>query len=166
MPNIQSVYLYPSTCFFEGTVLSEGRGTAKPFQVFGHPSLPANLFSFTPNPTEGAKNSKLYGQLCYGWDLSGTTEEVLEKVDNRLQLKWLIEAYRLFPDKEKFFIVPKSGNMEGSFFNKLAGNNQLWQQIKNGVPETEIRKSWEPRLSAFKKVRKKYLLYEDFSTAP
>jgi uncharacterized protein YbbC (DUF1343 family) len=162
LPDIQSVYLYPSTCFFEGTVLSEGRGTAKPFMVFGHPSLPNNLFSFTPNPTEGAKNSKLYGQLCYGWDLSGTAEEVLEKVDNRVQLKWLIEAYRLFPDKEKFFILPKSGKMEGSFFNKLAGNDQLWQQIKNGVPETEIRKSWEPGLSAFKKIRKKYLLYEDF----
>ncbi len=162
LPNIQSIYLYPSTCFFEGTVLSEGRGTAKPFQVFGHPSLPGNLFSFTPNPTEGAKNSKLYGQLCYGWDLSGTVEEVLEKVDHRVQLKWLIEAYRLFPDKEKFFIVPKSGKMEGSFFNKLAGNNQLWQQIKNGVPEADIRKSWEPGLYAFKKIRKKYLLYEDF----
>lgn len=162
LPDIQSVYLYPSTCFFEGTVLSEGRGTAKPFQVFGHPSLPNNLFSFTPNPTEGAKNSKLYGQLCYGWDLSGTMEEVLEKVNNQVQLKWLIEAYRFFPDKEKFFILPRSGKMEESFFNKLAGNNQLWQQIKNGVPETEIRKSWEPGLSAFKKIRKKYLLYEDF----
>lgn len=162
LPDIQSVYLYPSTCFFEGTVLSEGRGTTKPFQVFGHPSLPNNLFSFTPNPTEGAKNSKLYGQVCYGWDLSGTSEEVLEKVDNRVQLKWLIEAYRLFPDKDKFFILPKSGNMDQSFFNKLAGNNQLWQQIKNDVPETEIRKSWEPALSAFKKIRKKYLLYEDF----
>jgi uncharacterized protein YbbC (DUF1343 family) len=87
---------------------------------------------------------------------------VLEKVNNQVQLKWLIEAYRLFPDKEKFFILPKSGKMEESFFNKLAGNNQLWQQIKNGVPETEIRKSWEPGLSAFKKIRKKYLLYEDF----
>lgn len=166
LPDIQSVYLYPSTCFFEGTVLSEGRGTAKPFQVFGHPSLPNNLFSFTPNPTEGAKNSKLYGQLCYGWDVSGTTEEVVEKVNNQVQLKWLIEAYRLFPDKEKFFILPRSGKMEESFFNKLAGNNQLWQQIKNSVPETEIRKSWEPGLSAFKKIRKKYLLYDDFSTAP
>ena len=162
LPNIQSVYLYPSTCFFEGTVLSEGRGTAKPFQVFGHPALPNNLFSFTPNPTEGAKHSKLYGQHCYGWDLSGTIDEVLKEADNKVQLKWLIEAYRLFPDKEKFFILPKSGKMEESFFNKLAGNNELWQQIKNGVPEQDIRKSWEPGLTAFKKMRKKYLLYEDF----
>ncbi|MFC0774875.1 exo-beta-N-acetylmuramidase NamZ family protein [Terrimonas alba] len=162
LPNIQSVYLYPSTCFFEGTVLSEGRGTNKQFQVFGHPSLPKNLYSFTPNPNEGAKSSKLYGQVCYGWDLSGTPEEVLHKVDNKVQLKWLMEAYSLFPEKDKFFILPKSGKMEESFFNKLAGNNELWQQIKNGQSEAEIRKSWESKLSEFKKIRKKYLLYEDF----
>ena len=162
IPNIQSIYLYPSTCFFEGTVLSEGRGTNKQFQVFGHPSLPKNLYSFTPNPNEGAKSSKLYGQLCYGWDLSGTPEEVLAKVDNRIQLKWLMEAYRLFPKKDSFFIIPKSGKMEESFFNRLAGNNELWQQIKNGVSEADIRKSWEPKLSEFKAIRKKYLLYEDF----
>lgn len=161
LPNIQSIYLYPSTCFFEGTVLSEGRGTDKPFQVFGHPSLPNTLYSFTPNPNEGAKNSKLYGQLCYGWDLSGSIEEVRKKVDNKLQLKWLIEAYKLFPEKDKFFILPKSGTMEESFFNKLAGNNELWQQIRDGKSEAEIRKSWEPALSTFKKIRKKYLLYAD-----
>ena len=162
LPNIQSIYLYPSTCFFEGTVLSEGRGTNKQFQVFGHPSLPKNLYSFTPNPNEGAKNSKLYGQVCYGWDLSGTPEEALSKVDNKVQLKWLIEAYKLFPEKDKFFILPKSDKMEESFFNKLAGNNELWQQIVAGKSEQEIRKSWEPKLGEFKKIRGKYLLYEDF----
>jgi len=162
LPNIQSIYLYPSTCFFEGTVLSEGRGTNKQFQVFGHPSYPKNLYSFTPNPNEGAKSSKLFGQVCYGWDLSGTTEEVLAKVDNKVQLKWLIEAYKLFPDKENFFLLPKSGKMDQSFFNKLAGNNDLWQQVKAGKSEKEIRASWEPKLSEFKKIRKKYLLYQDF----
>lgn len=161
LPNIQSIYLYPSTCFFEGTVLSEGRGTDKPFQVFGHPSLPDTLYSFTPNPNEGAKNSKLYGQRCYGWDLSGSIEEVRKKVDNKLQLKWLIEAYTLFPEKDKFFILPKSGKMEESFFNKLAGNNELWQQIRDGKSEATIRKSWEPALGAFKKIRRKYLLYAE-----
>ena len=164
LPGIQSIYLYPSTCFFEGTILSEGRGTKIPFQVFGHPFLPKNLYSFTPNPNEGAKNSKLYGQVCYGWNLSGTPEEVLSKADNKVQLKWLIEAYKLFPEKEKFFILPKSGKMEESFFNKLAGNNELWQQIRDGMTEEAIRKSWEPKLEAFKKIRKKYLLYEDFET--
>lgn len=162
LPDIQTIYLYPSTCFFEGTVLSEGRGTDKPFKVFGHPSLPKNLYSFTPNPTDGAKNSKLYGQQCYGWNLDGSVEAVLKEVDNKLQLKYLMEAYRLFPDKARFFLLPKSGKMEESFFNKLAGNNELWQQLKKGVSEEEIRKSWEPGLSAFKKIRKKHLLYEDF----
>jgi uncharacterized protein YbbC (DUF1343 family) len=161
LPNMQSIYLYPSTCFFEGTVLSEGRGTDKPFQVFGHPSLPDTLYSFTPNPNEGAKNSKLYSQRCYGWDLSGSIEEVRKKVDNKLQLKWLIEAYTLFPEKDKFFILPKSGKMEESFFNKLAGNNELWQQIREGKSEATIRKSWEPALGAFKKIRRKYLLYAE-----
>ncbi|MBK7289896.1 MAG: DUF1343 domain-containing protein [Chitinophagaceae bacterium] len=162
LPNIQSIYLYPSTCFFEGTVLSEGRGTNKQFQVFGHPSYPNNMYSFTPSPNEGAKSSKLYGQVCYGWDLSGSPEEVLVKVDDKVQLKWLIEAYKLFPDKDNFFLVPKSGKMDQSFFNKLAGNNDLWQQVKAGKSEKEIRASWEPKLGEFKKIRKKYLLYEDF----
>ena len=162
LPNIQSIYLYSSTCFFEGTVLSEGRGTSKQFQVFGHPSYSKNLFSFTPNPNDGAKSSKLYGQVCYGWDLSGTADEVFNKIDSRVQLKWLIEAYKLFPKKDSFFIYPKSGKMEESFFNKLAGNNDLWQQIVAGKTEEEIRKSWEPKLSEFKTIRKKYLLYEDF----
>lgn len=162
LPEIQSIYLYPSTCFFEGTVLSEGRGTSMPFQVFGHPALPHNLYAFTPQPNEGAKSSKHYGRQCYGWNLHGTPDEVLAEVDNKIQLKWLVEAYRLFPQKDSFFILPKSGKMEESFFNKLAGNNELWQQIKAGLPEAAIRASWEPGLAAFKKIRKKYLLYEDF----
>lgn len=162
LPNIQSIYLYPSTCLFEGTVLSEGRGTNKQFQVFGHPLYPKNYFSFTPNPNEGAKSSKLYGQVCYGWDLSGTPEEVLAKVENKIQLKWLIEAYKLFPQKDSFFIIPKSGDMEKSSITRLSGNNDLWQQIKRGISEEEIRKNWEPALNNFKQIRKKYLLYEDF----
>lgn len=163
LPEIQSIYLYPSTCFFEGTTLSEGRGTDKPFEIFGAPSLPKNLYSFTPRPTEGAKSSKHYGETCYGWNLSGTSAEVLKKTDHKIQLKWLMEAYRLFPQKDSFFILPKSGDMENSFFNKLAGNNELWQQIKNGITENKIRESWEPKLSAFKLIRKKYLLYKDFN---
>jgi uncharacterized protein YbbC (DUF1343 family) len=155
LPNIQSIYLYPSTCLFEGTVLSEGRGTNKQFQVFGHPLYPKNFYSFTPNPNEGAKSSKLYGQLCFGWDLSGTPEEVLAKSDGRIQLKWLIEAYKLFPQKDSFFL-------KNNFINKLAGNDLLIQQIKKGVSEEEIRKSWEPKLDEFKRTRKKYLLYDDF----
>jgi len=155
LPSMQSVYWYPSTCFFEGTVLSEGRGTDKPFQLFGHPSLPKNLVSFIPQAKEGAGNPKLKGQLCYGWDISGTPAGVLKNVDNKIQLKWIIQAYKLFPDKENFFL--NSGH-----FNSLAGNNVLIQQIKNRTSENAIRKSWEPELSNFKKIRKKYLMYKDF----
>lgn len=155
LPDMQSVYLYPTTCLFEGTTLSEGRGTDKPFQYIGHPDLPKNLFSFTPNPNAGSKESKHFGKICYGWNFGGTVEEVLAKVDNKIQLKWILEAYRLFPDKEKFFRVPGS-------FVRLSGTDQLMQQIKDGKSEEEIRKSWEPKLGEFKKIRKKYLLYPDF----
>ena len=155
LPDIQSIYWYPSTCFFEGTVLSEGRGTDKPFQLFGHPSLPKSLISFTPRSKEGATNPKLKDQLCYGWDVSAPAAEVLKQVNGRLQLKWLLQAYRLFPDKDKFFLA-------NNFFNRLAGNDILMRQIKEGKTEAEIRKSWEPGLNAFKKIRKKYLIYADF----
>jgi len=155
LPEIQSVYLYPSTCLFEGTVLSEGRGTEKPFEIFGHPLLPKDLYSFIPKPNEGAKSSKHYFETCYGWNLHGTPEEVLEKVNNRVQLKWLIEAYKLFPGKDTFFLKTNS-------FNRLAGNDILMEQIKDGKSEEEIRKSWEPALTEFKSIRKKYLLYPDF----
>ncbi|MFM7671119.1 MAG: exo-beta-N-acetylmuramidase NamZ domain-containing protein [Bacteroidota bacterium] len=162
LPNIQSIYLYASTCLFEGTVLSEGRGTDKPFQVFGHPDLPNTLFSFTPNPNEGAKNSKHFGKKCYGWDLSGTPEQVAKSINDRIQLKWIIQAYKQFPRKDSFFLVPKSGKMEESFFTKLSGNNELWQQIKKGMTEEQIRASWQPKLNQYKAIRKKYLLYKDF----
>ncbi len=163
LPEIQSVYWYPSTCYFEGTVLSEGRGTHKPFQIFGHPSLPKNLYKFTPTSREGAKEPKLKDQLCFGWNISGTKEQVLKNVGDKIQLKYLLKAYKLFSDKENFFIKPKSGDMDLSFFNKLAGNSTLMQQIKTGVSEKDIRKSWEPKLSEFKVIRKKYLLYADFN---
>jgi uncharacterized protein YbbC (DUF1343 family) len=161
LPEIQSIYWYPSTCFFEGTVLSEGRGSDKPFQIFGHPSLPKNLFRFTPTSREGAREPKLKGQICYGWNLSGTQENVLQQIDNKLQLKWLLLAYQLFPDKESFFLKTKSGNTVDYFFNKLSGNATLMKQIKEGVSEKEIRESWEPALLKFKQIRKKYLLYPD-----
>lgn len=157
LPDIQSIYWYPSTCFFEGTVLSEGRGTNKPFQLFGHPSLPHHLDTFTPRSKPGATKPKLKDQLCYGWDLGGTPEAVLKKVNNKIQLSWLLNAYRLFPQKDSFFLN------KGGFFNKLAGNDILIQQVKTGKSEAAIRKSWEPALSQFKKTRKKYLLYPDFN---
>jgi len=155
LKTMQSIYLYPSTCFFEGTVLSEGRGTDQPFQIFGHPTLPDSLFAFTPVPNAGAKNSKCFFQKCYGWNLGGTNKQVLKQLDGRIQLKYLINAYRLFPGKDSFFL-------KTNYINKLAGNDLLAQQIKNGISEKAIRESWEPALSDFKKIRKKYLLYKDF----
>jgi uncharacterized protein YbbC (DUF1343 family) len=155
IPEIQSVYWYASHCFFEGTAIAEGRGTPKPFEWIGHPSLPKNLFSFTPHSTEGAPNPKYKDQVCYGWNVSGTPEEVLKMIDGRIQLKYLLEAYKLFPNKENFF-------KKDNGFNRLAGNDELMKQIKEGKTEEEIRASWEPKLSEFKKIRKKYLLYPDF----
>lgn len=164
LPEIQAIYWYPSTCYFEGTILSEGRGTEKPFEIFGHPSLPKNLYKFTPTSRPGATEPKLKNKVCYGWNLSGTTAEVLKKVNNHVQLFPLLNAYKLFPDKENFFLKPKVENPkpENWSFNRLVGNAELMQQINEGKSEDEIRKSWEPKLSEFKKTRKKYLLYPDF----
>ncbi|HEX4372215.1 MAG TPA: DUF1343 domain-containing protein [Puia sp.] len=153
LQNMRSVYLYPSICFFEGTAISLGRGTDKPFEQFGHPLFPKNLYSFTPHSTAGAKNPPLLDQTCYGFDLSNI--EAGKEINDRLQLKWLLKAYELFPDKEKFFLA-------SNYFNKLAGTDILMQQIKDGRSESEIRKSWQPALNDFKKIRKKYLMYDDF----
>ena len=157
-----SVYWYGSNCLFEGTVLSEGRGTDFPFAIFGHPSLPKTLYAFTPTSRDGAKEPKLKDQLCYGWNLAGTDKEVLQKVDGKIQLSYLLDAYKLFPEKEKFFITPKSGKPTDYFFNKLAGNDALQKQIIAGASEKEIRASWKKDIDAFKAIRKKYLLYTDF----
>ena len=152
LPNMAAIYLYPSMCLFEGTALSLGRGTDLPFQVFGSPLFPKDLYAFTPHSTEGAKEPPLKDVTCYGFNLTGTPEESRAKMNGRVQLKWLIQAYQLYPDKDKFFI---------SSFNRLAGNTVLQQQIKQGLSEAEIRKSWEPALSNFKTIRKKYLLYAE-----
>ena len=147
--------LYPGLCLLEATNISEGRGTDAPFQIFGHPAMPKNLYSFTPKPNAGAKSSKCFYQTCYGWKIDGTNEEILKIVDNKIQLKYFIDAYKLFPGKDSFFL-------KTNFINKLSGNDIFQQQIKDGKTEAEIKKSWEPGLAAFKAIRKKYLLYKDF----
>jgi uncharacterized protein YbbC (DUF1343 family) len=154
LPDIGSIYWYPSICFFEGTNMSEGRGTDKPFQIFGAPSLPKNMFAFTPLSKQGATSPKYANEICYGWNISNIKAD-----DGKLHLQYLIAAYKLFPDKDSFFIKPKTGDY---FFNKLAGNSILMQQLKDGKTEDEIRASWQPELNAFKQIRKKYLLYDDF----
>ena len=104
--------------------------------------------------TPGATHPKLEGQLCHGFLVTTDGAEALQKVGHRIQLRWVMEAYRLFPDKDKFFI---------SYFGKLAGTGTLQTQIRDGWSEARIRRSWEPALSHFKQIRKRYLLYPDFS---
>ncbi|HBI02339.1 MAG TPA: DUF1343 domain-containing protein, partial [Flavobacterium sp.] len=144
LPNDQSINLYASLCFFEGTNVSVGRGTEKQFQIYGSPFLAKTDFSFTPKPNLGAKDPMHNGKLCYGENLSN-----IQKV-NRLELKWLIKSYNSTSDKKAFF---------NSFFVKLAGTKKLQEQIEKGVSEVEIRKSWEKGLNEFIKVREKYLIY-------
>lgn len=153
LKSMQAIYLYPSTCLIEGTVMSEGRGTDEPFQIFGHPNLPKNLYSFTPKPNAGSKSSKCFYQQCYGWHITGSNEEILKIVDGKIQLKFLLQAYKLFPGKDSFFL-------KNNFIYRLAGNDVLSKQVLQGKTETEIRKSWEPALANFKKTRQKYLLYK------
>lgn len=153
LPNMTAIYVYPSLCFFEGTFISIGRGTDKPFQVAGHPDYKPGLFSFKPVNIPGvAKNPKYEGQTCYGYALEEFAETVVKK-ERRLHLNLLISFYNYFKDKGGFFIP---------YFEKLAGTDQLRNQIINGVTEDQIRKSWEQGILEFKTIRKKYLLYPDF----
>ena len=143
LPNKTSINLYPSLCLFEQTPISIGRGTNLQFQIFGNPRFESNFY-FLPKPNSGSQNPKHQGVVCYGKDLRLT-----EKV-SKIEIKWLIDAYTQYPEKNKFF---RSG------FSLLAGTKSLEQQIKNNWSEKEIRKSWEIGLIKFKKLRKKYLLY-------
>jgi uncharacterized protein YbbC (DUF1343 family) len=161
LPNMQSIWLYSSICYFEGTEISLGRGTEKPFQLYGHPNFPKNLYAFTPVTTPGAKNPPLKNQPCFGYDLSQLPIDPTKPEWQRINLSYLLNAYALFPNKDSFFLRPTKANPKGSdfFFNKLAGNKTLMMQIINGKTEAEIRKSWEPGLANFRKIRVKYLLY-------
>ncbi len=145
LPNYQAVRLYPSLCLFEGTDISVGRGTDFPFQVYGSPLLPPSDFSFVPQPNEGSKWPKHQGAVCYGEDLRKMTPPV------EMHLQWLINTYRQYPDKSKYF---------NSFFDKLAGDGRLKEMIIDGQTIAEIKKSWQPDLDAFKKIRQKYLIYK------
>lgn len=149
LPDIQSIYLYPSIGLIESTALSVGRGTDKPFQVFGHPSF-SNKFTFIPTSREGARNPKYKNKICHGWNLKDSKENTLRKINSKLQIRYMLEAYQQFPYKKHFFSEPHH-----------AKTHTLAWQIRQGWSEARIRKSWEPELVKFKKIRKKYLLYED-----
>lgn len=152
LPNMASVYLYPSLGLFEGTVVSVGRGTEMPFQVIGHPTLQKTNYTFTPKPQAGALTPKYNGKVCNGFNLYEFGQEYMKET-KKLYLFWLIGTYTNTPDKATFF---------DENFNYHAGNATLQQQIKDGISETEIRNSWQDGLKKFKIIRKKYLLYKDF----
>jgi uncharacterized protein YbbC (DUF1343 family) len=150
LPNQVSVYLYPSLCFFEGTSISVGRGTLFPFQVFGSPLLPDRGFSFIPESVPGAKKPPLLGVRCFGSDLrDAIRKKLIPKPE--LNLSWLIEAYKDFPQKDKFFIP---------YFDVLAGGPVLREQIQKGMTQEQIRETWKAGLAKFAKIREKYLLYK------
>lgn len=152
LQDMQAIYLYPSLCLFEGTIVSIGRGTANPFKVYGHPKFPPGSFTFTPQPIKGvSENPPLKGQLCYGRYLDESSEKL--KNQGKLELTWLLEAYKLLNTQTEFFT---------NYFDKLAGTGKLREQIIAGKSDAEIRNSWQPELEKFKETRKKYLLYPDF----
>jgi uncharacterized protein YbbC (DUF1343 family) len=153
-PNLntsQSILLYPSVCLFEGTTFSLGRGTYFPFLVLGHPLLKGKYsYSFTPLSIPGmSENPPQKDKECFGIDLKTYGAEQIMAMGH-INLAWLIELYKAFPDKDHFF---------NAYFNKLAGGNELQKQITEGKTEDEIRSSWQPGLKKFNKTRSKYLLY-------
>jgi len=148
LPTPHSVDLYPTICLFEGTDVSVGRGTATPFEVIGAPTQPSTRpFSFTPRPNAGSPSPPQNGKLCYGLDLRSTGSNV------GFTLKYLLDFYQQSTAKDKFFT---------KYFEQLSGTRTLRDQIIAGKSEAEIRKSWEPALTQYKTMRKKYLLYTDF----
>lgn len=153
LPNMASVYLYPSLGLFEGTVISVGRGTDLPFQVIGHPQLKNATYSFTPQAKPGALSPKYKGIECKGINLSEFGNEYMKDL-RQIYLFWLLATYKNAADPAHFF---------DENFNFHAGNASLQEQIKAGKTEEEIRASWQEDLKKFKLIRKKYLLYPDFS---
>lgn len=152
LPNMASIYLYPSICLFEGTVVSVGRGTDAPFQVIGYPGNPVGQFRFTPRSLSGAKDPLYLGKECQGIDLRefGVFQSRMEK---RIRLQWLIGLYQESTSKKTYF---------NAFFDKLAGGKDLRERIIRGEDEETIRASWQSGLRAFMITRRKYLLYADF----
>lgn len=150
LPNDKAINLYPSLCFFEGTQVSVGRGTDLPFQIYGSPWTKTLPYPFTPEPNFGAKNPFLNGEQCFGENLSQ-----YPKTLKSLELSWLLKAYKSYHNPEKSFFL------DNLFFDKLAGSDELRNQIISGKSEKEIRDSWKKDLEAFEKIRRRYIIYED-----
>lgn len=154
LKNMAAIYLYPSLCLFEGTVVSVGRGTDMPFQQWGHPDFKQHSdYFFVPRAVTGASKPVLEGKECFGKLVASEPDRAYSVIDGKFQLEWLIQAYNWYPEKDKFF---------NTFFEKLAGTTQLRKQIESGESADAIVASWVSDISDFKKVRRKYLLYKDF----
>lgn len=153
LPNDLAIALYPSLCFFEATNVSVGRGTDDQFQIYGSPYLPRTNFSFTPTPNAGSPQPPLQGKTCYGSDLTNTKLETVRN-EKKLNLNYLLKAYKQFTDKSKFFLP-------GDGFERLAGTAELRKQIIAGKTEEQIRASWQKGIEEFRTVRSQYLLYPD-----
>jgi len=149
LPTQRSVYLYAALCPFEGTVVSLGRGTSAPFEVYGHPAMTGRTFSFTPRPTAGAKHPPLEGQLCRGVDLSGMPLDEAREVG--FSLKYVIDAYADLRLADKFFTP---------MFEKLVGVGWVRGMILSGASDAEIRARWADDVARYRERRAKYLLYE------
>lgn len=161
-PNLntqQSIMLYPTTCMFEGTIISQGRGTQVPFTVLGAPLLKDKyVFNFSPKSIQGMSEAPLHmNQVCYGLDLMNYDIKNLRK-SKRINLQWMIDLYKAYPDKAKFFDRTQSKQMGN--IDYLAGVYEFRKQIEEGKSMLEIQKSWEPGLSEYKKMRLMYLLYD------
>lgn len=150
LPNIHSIYLYPSTCLFEGTVVSLGRGTSFPFQAYGHPKFKGSDFSFTPRSVPGSKNPPLLNQKCYGVDLRNVSHEYIW--ENGFDLSYVIDAYKNLKMGDKFF---------SAFFEKLVGVDYIRKDIMAGKSAKEIKEKWFCDVVKFKQQRRPYLLYEE-----
>ncbi len=160
-PNLntqQAILLYPSTCMFEGVYINHGRGTQFPFTVLGSPELKGKYsFSYTPISINGMAETPIFmNEVCYGLDLRNYDTEQLRK-SGKINIQWIMELYKAHPQKEKFFESKFSNQMNN--IEIQIGNGIFRKQIIDGVSEAEIRKSWEPGLSQYKEMRKKYLLY-------
>ena len=154
LPNMNSIYLYPSLCLFEGTNVSVGRGTSFPFQIYGSPFVPPTTFSFTPQPFPGAKKPKHNGIKCNGFKLLNYGDSVF-KYQQKFTLDWLITMRNASNNKEDFF-------RKDGFFRLLTGDVEIRKMIENNFSAHEIWLSFQPEVKQFKTLRKKYLLYTDF----
>lgn len=151
-PNLKSevaISLYPSLCFFEATTVSVGRGTDRPFEMFGHPNFPDLGYQFTPKSNVGAKSPLWENKVCNGIDLHAYAK----KRSYDINLNWLIEAKHYLGDTIPFIDQPH-------FFDRLAGTSELRRQLYEGWSAKEIRQSWKSGIQEFRKIRAKYLLYE------